>query len=200
MKSRNTLEWFLNFINQNIQDFSDGERRDWITETLYVIDCGKPKRKFRALPRYEKRVSEEKISEWANGNNLEECQSYLRNFLNELMSNIERYIAERSKWKPLNKLERISTHYKIKTKGTLRIQLPITSGTVRKLKTDGTKDEEGLYKISQEKLNERKFRVIFDLHNDQESLLVAFCQNLERIPAGSLQNVLNLNVIIGFFI
>jgi len=187
MTNRKTLVWFLNFINQDIKTLSHGDRLKWITEALYVIDGGKPYREFRALPRYEKSVSENKIREWENGHNLEESQSYIRNFLNELISNIERYIAERSEWKPLDKLKRKSTFSKIKTKGILRIQLPMTSGTVRKPRTTETKDEKSLYRINKKKMYEKKFRVIFDLQNDQESLLVAFCQNLERIPIGSLR-------------
>jgi predicted Fe-S protein YdhL (DUF1289 family) len=186
MNDRSSLDWFLKFINLDTAALSDSDRHKWIRETVYMIDGGSPYRKFQAVPRKEKAVSK-KIGEWENSDKLEKCQGYIKDFINELMSNIERYISERSEWKPYNQFRRKSTFHRFETRGTLRVQLPLTSGTEHKSKNKRTNDGETLYRITSEEMNKSKFRIIFDAQSDQESLLMALCQSLDRVPVGCLR-------------
>jgi hypothetical protein len=190
-EKKDGLIWFLDFLNLEVQMLSQEEMEKWATEALYMIEFGKPRLWQRVYPVPEKIVTQEKIDVWVNSNRLFEYQMFIKNFLVEALSNIERSISTRTVWTPRKKFRFQSFISEFKTFATLRLQVPAYSGLNVKTENKGKKNEETYYRIDKSNFQEANFHFSFLSKSEKKSFLIVFCQNLEGVPIKSLRRCTN---------
>jgi hypothetical protein len=186
-KNVSSLEWFLDFLNLKIGNLSHGDRLKWITETLYMIELGRPYLELDQYHLIPKNTFLNEIQEWDRTDRLEKCQKALDDFWFDFMSCVEDYITKREDW--------ISGKYfgfewsfaELDFLASLRVLLPIGIGVERKPDSKDKKDKKFLYRINRNAFSQGRFHIALTSHNAEVSLLLAFCQNLEDIPFESLR-------------
>jgi hypothetical protein len=181
------INYFLNFINLKIQNLKEHERHEWISEALSVVDTGLPTHEFGIYRRPAESWSYLKIAQWDEENKLEQCQTLLKELLEEVISNIEEGITLRKDWKPHGQLTLGNTFKMIESKVKFIIQSHDLAGFEGKVVKDGKGKEQGYMRVNRDKLYESKLHISIFTESDEMTLLLTFIQSLEGIKIGFLR-------------
>jgi hypothetical protein len=181
------MEWFLDFLNLKISEISDSQKLKWISEAIYMLEFGRPSVSVRAYPIKEKIHSPKKIAQWERDGKLEKCQMKLKGFFETIIKNIYKTIAEKKEWMPRKKFRFGHNFASFETNIKATVQTIVSAGVKWKIVNEGKKNEKEFYRIDGEELVKKRLHVSYYSINDEESLLMRFCQVLEGIPIESLR-------------
>jgi hypothetical protein len=185
--NKTNIVWFIDFINLKIDETSDSEKLKWISDAIYMLEFGRPSVSVRAYPIKEKIHSPKKIAQWERDGKLEKCQMKLKDFFETIKNSIDKTIAAKKEWMPQKKFRFGHNFASFETNIKVTVQAIVSAGVKWKIVNEGKKNEEVFHRIDGEELVKKRLHVSYYSINDEESLLMRFCQVLEGIPIESLR-------------
>jgi hypothetical protein len=186
-KQIENVKWFLELINQKLNEISEGDRRKWITETIHMLEFGEPKLQLRKSLPYDGVDPDVKFATWERGNNFEVCHTAVKDYFENLMLSVEQQLKIKEKWVPRNKLKRaFSFHNPPETVIRTKIDIPFMAGFESKTSKDTEGVEQTLYRVNRELFKEHSFQIFYRSNDDKESLILLLVNILGSVPIRSI--------------
>jgi len=182
------LKWFLDFINLEIGDLSHGERLMCITDALYIIESGLSDTIYIHIPESIRETISKRTHEWEAEGTLVECHTFLKEFFENLMENIQKNTDLGKKWVPEQEITHLKALASFETDTRTAFRLSQDGPFESKVINKGKKGEQKLYRLKQDELYSFGFRiVVLDKRSDEKQLLYAFFSALSNVQVGSLR-------------
>jgi hypothetical protein len=189
------IDWFLNLINLDYSEPTDGDFLKLINDTIYILhgyasDVFEGKRdKDSFLMWMEKKPKgkqmPEIVKEWIENDKIITCQEHIKEFFVSMMEGINKAFAEEQKgYRPLTQTPNkfvLTPPEPTKSNITISLETPFLR-LERTLEKDTSGKQIYLSRLVPDELANAAIQIKFIASTDEDTLLLYFIQALEGIP------------------
>jgi hypothetical protein len=184
---KNRIQWFIDFINLDIGNITEGDRRKWIFETTCTLVHGRHDvPKLEILKGYHEYFNKRQKTLRQPGK-LKNCQEHLKSFFSRLMDRIVQIKSEGQEIKLTRKYGGNLVFAEFNNTPKLRVQ--VRDGWSGKYETR-ERDVGGFatfWQVDPEELDKSTIHIQLKGPTFADTLLFNFLQSLEGIPIGALR-------------
>lgn len=191
-----TVNWFLNFLNLDLEKLDSKEKMNWIEQALTMVHRGSqgvisllaPSDSYSILGKGYYQSIQKNINKWKYGNQINQCQSYLKNFLSDMMITIDDLKSLPEGFFPANRWHHLFPFAQFVTKINARMEILYAKYLASK---EGTNNL--FFRIKPGEHQEYPLAFNIEAETDEDTLLLYFWQSLDGIPIGALRQCAECN-------
>ena len=184
--------WFLNFLNLDLQKISDDKKNMLTVQALSIVygmglyKVGNESKPEMPADRWENEIPLSKALDiWSQENKIESCQQHLRQFFEKFFKTIETSKTYAQEWKPEFKnyfcFDQIQSAFKV------RIETPLIRFEDPEVINKGEHNEQVLFRLNEGNLLTSPIRLAFRAEKDEDTLLLYFFHALEWFPISAFR-------------